>query len=258
MKTSFDVIVIGAGVMGASIAAALVENGLDVALMEKGIAAGQGATRDTGGIVRGLELDPALRPLTRRGAHHGSTGIVHAMFEQALSRSGVAYIASAEVCGKYLEAFGNEGPENIELHASVDALDNGRYSAYCPGECLLIERSGGTVDARTAVSNLSRYVSEKATYLDHLAVDRCVELDGHVQVHAGKLCLEATWVVDACGASGPLTRPRNAVHARTIPFTRFGCDQHADHCAQSEHLPAAARAQSGSGGRSAPSARCPR
>ncbi|RZI64766.1 MAG: FAD-dependent oxidoreductase, partial [Pseudomonas sp.] len=38
MKTSFDVIVIGAGIMGASIAAALVESGLDVALMEKGIA----------------------------------------------------------------------------------------------------------------------------------------------------------------------------------------------------------------------------
>jgi glycine/D-amino acid oxidase-like deaminating enzyme len=225
MKTSFDVIVIGAGVMGASIAAALVESGLDVALMEKGIGGGQGATRDTGGIVRGLELDPALRPLTSRDAHHGRTGIVHAMFEGALKRSGVAYIASAEVCGKYLEALGSEGSENIELHASVDALDNGRFSAFCPGQCLLIERSGGTIDARIVVSNLCRYVSEKATFLDHLAVDRCVELDGQVHVHAGKLRLEATWVIDACGASGPLPRPHNAVHARTIPFTRFGCEQ---------------------------------
>lgn len=225
MKTSFDVIVIGAGVMGASIAAALVESGLDVALMEKGIAGGQGATRDTGGIVRGLELDPALRPLTSRGARHGSTGIVHALFEQALKRTGVAYIASSEVCGKYLEAVGTEGTDNIELHASVGALDNGRFSSFCEGECLLIERSGGMVDARVAVSNLCRYVAEKATFLDHLAVDRCVELDGEVQVHAGKLCLEATWVVDACGASGPLPRPYGAVHARTIPFTRLSCDQ---------------------------------
>ena len=224
MKTSFDVIVIGAGVMGASIAAALVESGLDVALMEKGIAGGQGATRDTGGIVRGLELDPALRPLTRRAAHHGSTGIVHALFEQALNRTGVAYIASAEVCGKYLEAVGTEGTQNIELHASVSALDNGRFSASCPDECLLIEREGGMVDARVTVSNLCRYVSEKATFLDHLAVDGCVELDGRVEVHAGKLCLEATWVVDACGASGPLPRPHGAVHARTIPFTRLSCD----------------------------------
>ncbi|WP_346833346.1 FAD-dependent oxidoreductase [Pseudomonas abietaniphila] len=225
MKTSFDVIVIGAGVMGASIAAALVENGLDVALMEKGIGGGQGATRDTGGIVRGLELDPELRPLTRRGAHHGSTGIVHALFEQALKRTGVAYIASSEVCGQYLDAVGTEGTQNVELHASVSALDNGRFSAFCPDECLLIERNGGMVDARVTVSNLCRYVSEKATFLDHLAVDRCVELDGHVQVHAGKLCLEATWIVDACGADGPLARPHGAVHARTIPYTRLGCDQ---------------------------------
>lgn len=222
MKTSFDVIVIGAGVMGASIAAALVESGLDVALMEKGIGGGQGATRDTGGIVRTLELDPALRPLTRHGAHHGTTGIVHAVFEQALKRTGVAYIASPEICGRYLDAVGTQ---NVELHASVSPMDNGRFSAFCDDECLLIERNGGMVDALSAVSSLCRYVSEKATFLDHLAVDHCVELEGSVQVHAGKLCLEATWVVDACGADGPLPRPPGAVHARTIPFTRVSCDE---------------------------------
>jgi len=225
MKTSFDVIVIGAGVMGASIASALVESGLDVALMEKGIGAGQGATRDTGGIVRGLELDPALRLLTGRDTHHASTGIVHALFEQALKRTGVAYIANSEICGRYLDAVGREGTQNVELHASVGPLDNGRFSAFCPDECLLIERNAGIVDARVAVSNLCRYVRDKATFIDHLAVDRWVEFDGHVQVHAGQLCLEATWVVDACGASGSLPRPNGAVHARTIPFTRLGCDQ---------------------------------
>lgn len=225
MKTSFDVIVIGAGVMGASIAAALVESGLDVVLMEKGIAGGQGATRDTGGIVRELELDPALRPLTCRGALDGRTGIVHAVFQQALKRTGVAYIASAEVCSNYLDALGSQGTQNVELHASVSALDNGRFAPFCPDQCLLIERSGGVVDARVTVSNLCRYVSEKAMFLGHLTVDRCVEFEGYVQVHAGNLCLQATWVVDACGANGPLTRPSGAVHARTIPFTRLGCDQ---------------------------------
>jgi glycine/D-amino acid oxidase-like deaminating enzyme len=225
MKTSFDVIVIGAGVMGASIAAALVENGLDVALIEKGIGGGQGATRDTGGIVRSLELDPLLRPLTSRGANYASTGIVNRLFEAALKRTGVAYIGSAEVCGKYLDAVGSEGSQNVELHASVAALDNGRFAAFCPGECLLIERNAGMVDARIAVGSLCRYVRENATFLDHLAVDNCVEQDGAVQVNAGKLRLDATWVIDACGASSPLSRPHGAVHARTIPFTRLSCDQ---------------------------------
>jgi len=225
MKTSFDVIVIGAGVMGASIAAALVENGLDVALLEKGIGAGQGATRYTGGIVRGLELDPALRPLTAKGAHADGTGIVHATFQQSMKRTGVAYIANTEVCGAYLDAMGSESALNVEMHASVDSLDNGRFAPYCPGECLLIERNGGIVDARISVLNLCRYVGEKGLLLDNLAVDHCEEGDGHVKVYAGALCLEATWVVDACGASGSLARPAHAVHARTIPFTRFGCDQ---------------------------------
>ncbi|HEY0290271.1 MAG TPA: FAD-binding oxidoreductase [Pseudomonas sp.] len=225
MKTSFDVIVIGAGVMGASIAAALVENGLDVALLEKGIGAGQGATRYTGGIVRGLELDPALRPLTAKGAHTAGTGIVHALFEQSMKRTGVAYIASADICAAYLDAMGSEDALNVELHASVDALDNGRFTPFCAGECMVIERNGGIVDARISVLNLCRYVGEKGLMLDNLAVDRCEEGDGHVKVHAGLLCLEATWVVDACGASGSLARPEHALHARTIPFTRFGCDQ---------------------------------
>jgi glycine/D-amino acid oxidase-like deaminating enzyme len=225
MKTSFDVIVIGAGVMGASIAAALVESGLDVALLEKGIGAGQGATRYTGGIVRGLELDPALRPLTARGAHTAGTGIVHALFQQSMRRTGVAHIANPELCGAYLDAMGSEDSLNVEMHASVDALDNGRYTPFCPGECLLIERNGGIVDARITVLNLCRYVSEKALMLDHLNVDYFEERDGHVKVHAGLLCLEATWVVDACGAFGTLGRPEHAAHARTIPFTRFSCDQ---------------------------------
>jgi glycine/D-amino acid oxidase-like deaminating enzyme len=225
MKTTFDVIVIGAGVMGSSIAAALVENGLDVALIEKGIGGGQGATRDTGGIVRSLELDPVLRPLTSRGANYASTGIVNTLFEGALKRTGVAYIGSAEVCGKYLDAVGSEGSQSVELHASVGALDNGRFSAFCPDECLLIERNAGMVDARIAVSSLCQYVRSNATFLDHLAVDNCVELDGAVQVNAGKLHLQATWVIDACGASSPVSRPYGAVHARTIPFTRLSCDQ---------------------------------
>ncbi|WP_268798761.1 NAD(P)/FAD-dependent oxidoreductase [Pseudomonas huanghezhanensis] len=225
MKTSFDVIVIGAGVMGASIAAALVERGLDVALLERGMVAGQGATRYSGGIVRGLELDPALRPLTAKGAHTGGTGIVHALFEQSMKRTGVAYIARSEVCGAYLDAMGSEDSLNVELHASVNALDNGRFAPYCAGECLLIERNGGIVDARSSVLNLCRYVGEKGLMLDNLGVDGCEEEDGHVKVHAGLLCLEATWVVDACGASGSIARPEHSVHARTIPFTRFACDQ---------------------------------
>lgn len=225
MKTSFDVIVIGAGVMGASIAAALVESGLDVALLEKGIGGGQGATRYSGGIVRGLELDPALRPLTANGAHTGGTGIVRAVFEQSMKRTGVAYIARSDICGAYLDAMGSEGTLNVEMHASVDALDNGRFTPYCAGDCLLIERNGGIVDARISVLNLCRYVGEKGLMLDSLAVDHCEQGSGHVKVYAGRLCLEATWVVDACGASGTLTRPPHAVHARTIPFTRFGCDQ---------------------------------
>lgn len=225
MKTSFDVIVLGAGVMGASVAATLVESGLAVALVERGVAAGQGATRDTGGIVRGLELDPALRPLVEQGPQGIGQGIVHTLFEQAFRRTGVAYIANAETCGAYLDAVGRDGGLNVELHANVAPLDNGRFSAFCPQECLLIERNGGIVDARHAVMDLTRYVNERGTLLEQVAVESCVELADKVIVRAGNLRLEATWVVDATGGSTNLPRAPQTMHVRTIPFTRFVCDQ---------------------------------
>lgn len=67
MEARYDVVVIGAGVAGASLCMQLARQGLNVALVEQGVAGGGGATALSGGIVRVHDPDPALARLSEAG-----------------------------------------------------------------------------------------------------------------------------------------------------------------------------------------------
>jgi len=63
----YDVVVVGAGVAGASLGLQLVRQGLKVALVEQGVAGAGGATALSGGIVRVYDPDPVLARLSEAG-----------------------------------------------------------------------------------------------------------------------------------------------------------------------------------------------
>ena len=64
--TSYDVVVVGAGVVGAAAAAALADASLSVAVVTGGERAAVSATAASGGLVRCYETDPAQRALALR------------------------------------------------------------------------------------------------------------------------------------------------------------------------------------------------
>ena len=80
--TSYDVVVVGAGVVGAAAAAALADASLSVAVVTGGERTAVSATAASGGLVRCYETDPAQRALAlrshellwRRAAAPGSAG----------------------------------------------------------------------------------------------------------------------------------------------------------------------------------------
>lgn len=63
----YDVVVVGAGVAGASLGLQLARQNLKVALVEQGVAGAGGATALSGGIVRVYDPDPVLARLSEAG-----------------------------------------------------------------------------------------------------------------------------------------------------------------------------------------------
>lgn len=66
-EPAFDVVVVGAGISGASLAYMLLRQGLRVAVIEAGVAGAEGASALSGGIVRGYDPDPLLADLSAAG-----------------------------------------------------------------------------------------------------------------------------------------------------------------------------------------------
>ena len=213
-----DVIVIGAGAIGISIAAALIEAGLRVVVLERGCVGAEGATRYSGGIVRQMDPDPVRSRLSAAASPWPQSWVVRDAFNAAIKRTGVIHLGSAAHCTDLLAS------ASYGITAACDAsMAIGPFLS--PGVdnnlCALVEYAGGIADVRGYVAGLADYVRTEGTLHDHLPVVRYgADADG-ARIDAGGLQLQARIVVDACGADAPAGRPAGLVHARTIPFTRF-------------------------------------
>ncbi|WP_256079599.1 FAD-dependent oxidoreductase [Massilia sp. YIM B04103] len=215
---TYQVIVIGAGAIGASIAAALAEAGVSVALLERGCAGAQGATRYTGGIVRQMDSDPLRARLAAAAPPWPQSGVVRAAFAAALRRCGAAHLVLPAACRELLESAG----DSLRVDSDV-AGAAGLALAPHPVHPLaaLVEPEGGISDVHGYVARLAAYVRERAALHDHLPVEGYRATAQAALVQAGGMQLSAEVVIDACGARAPQGRPPGLVHARSIPFTRF-------------------------------------
>lgn len=220
----FDVAVIGGGITGATIAAALVEQGVRTVLVERGSCGAHGASAYSGGIVRLYDADPAVMALAAWShACLRSTGYGRA-FDHNIQRMGVSYTGPAEATADMREAIrrygGAAGPMRLLAGAQVREI-NGLGQAR-PGCTTLYEAGGGTGDVRGSVRSMIRLVREGGgAVLEHAALRRLEQHAGGATLWCGGQAIRARVAVLAAGAWSAALAPELGLQVRSIPLLRM-------------------------------------
>jgi glycine/D-amino acid oxidase-like deaminating enzyme len=221
MELECDVAVVGGGVLGATIAAALVDRGLRTALVERGGCAAQGASRHSGGIVRLYDPDPVLMALARHSLHCLRARPYGEEFARSLARTGVLYRAPAAQAEAVRAALAAGSDPHHPVHIGR-APDAGPWGEPRAGRLDLWEPRGAVGDVRMAVRSMANRVQRQGMLLENFPVraiaseapQRALLLLAH-----GRLRCRIAVV-----AAGPWTGtllPRLGVQARTIPLVRL-------------------------------------
>jgi glycine/D-amino acid oxidase-like deaminating enzyme len=231
MFMDYDVAVIGAGIVGASIAAQLSSVGFAVALIEKGAAGAAGASRLSGGLVRLYDPDPLLMALAAYSISLIDDGIFASTYARALRRSGVIYRAAPEqreaVCRAIEQYASADYPMQL---LSSDEL-NGQHWPRCPDveRVNLLEPGACIGNVRLATSLLADGVRRNGLLLEHCAVqsiDCRSRHDVRIELSGGSLRCRAV-VVAAGGWSGQWV-PGLQLETRSIPLARVISDNDCD------------------------------
>lgn len=220
MNTVFDVAVIGAGSTGATIAAMLAERQVNVILLEKALPASTGASAWSGGIFRQYEPDLALLALVRLVP--GSAVVTRAIHESRQKTGVELHLTVAQyqhfrsqLAGSAL--FSEE--DRKQILTGMVPLDE-------TGDVLrLKDCDGGFSAVRKYVTDLCSYVRQHAVVLERTEISRVESVADQLHLHTGHSVIRARFVVDACGAGGPLERSLEGIYARTVPFSRVYLDR---------------------------------
>ncbi|MDP2226031.1 MAG: FAD-dependent oxidoreductase [Moraxellaceae bacterium] len=206
---------VGAGIAGASLAYMLLCQGLRVAVIEAGIAGGQGASALSGGIVRSYDPDPLLADLSAAGL---------ALFQswEALGLPGPSpyrasgcywlssgHIASATVAGSHMQ-YGR-----LDDFPALDFIDESRAAVN-----VLFEPGGGYGCPRAFCAQLVAECRRRgALVLEHTRVERISrEGAGPLSVHclASLLTTRQLALCTGSGLSAFLDIPES--FSRSIPL----------------------------------------
>lgn len=223
MFMDYQVAVIGAGIVGASIAARLCSAGISVALIDKDGSAASGASALSGGLVRLYDPDPLLMELAAYSIGVMREGIFAGTYARALRRSGVLYRAAPdqqERISQAIEKHANAqypmrlisseefSSEHFRLSASME-----RVNLYEPQACV------GNVRLATAL--LANTVRQDGLLLEHCEV-KSIECRSRHQAHVdlGAATLRCRAVVVAAGAWSRRLVPELQLQTRAIPLAR--------------------------------------
>lgn len=256
MYIDYDVAIVGAGIIGASIAARLCSAGISVALIDKGVPGASGASGYSGGLLRLYDADPALMALTSLSLSVLSEGVFASTYAKALRRTGVIYRAATDQAAAIDTA--------IQRFARTDypmrLLSDGEWAAMSPhdsaaGERInLFEANASIGNVRQASSALANVVRQQGLLLEHCEVKAIDCVSRHeVRVTLGQATLRCRALVVATGAWTRRLLPDVPLHSRSIPLARVctgvPCDAPViDAVSQSYAIPLTARiVQSGCG-----------
>lgn len=220
MNTVFDVAVIGAGSTGATIAAMLAERQVNVILLEKELPASTGASAWSGGIFRQYEPDLPLLALARLVP--GSPVVARAVHESRLKTGVEIQLTSAQyqLFRTQLSASALFSAEDrTQILAGMVPVDE------TGGVLRLKDRDGGFSEVRKYVTDLCSYVRQHAVVLEGTEISKVESFADQLHLHTRHSIIKARYMVDACGAGGPLERCLEGIYARTVPFSRVYLDR---------------------------------
>ncbi|OCR22287.1 FAD-binding oxidoreductase [Pseudomonas syringae] len=223
MFMDYEVAVIGAGIVGASIAAKLCSAGISVALIDKDGSAASGASALSGGLVRLYDPDPLLMELAAYSIGVMREGIFAATYARALRRSGVLYRAAPDQQERISRA--------IEQHASAqypmrlissEEFKSGHFPRSPSTERInLYEPQACVGNVRLATAMLANSVRQDGLLLENCEV-KAIECRSRHQAHIdlGAVTLRCRAVVVAAGAWSRRLLPELHLQTRSIPLAR--------------------------------------
>ncbi|HEY3259851.1 MAG TPA: FAD-dependent oxidoreductase [Pseudonocardiaceae bacterium] len=227
-RSGYDVVVVGAGVVGASAAAALAASGMSVAVVTGGDRVRVSATAASGGLVRCYESDPYLRSLALR-SHEllwGRPGQRRELAGHRITGSLVCLTAEeAEKADAVLDELHDRGVRarllcQREIARRWPALGTERIVAG------LWEPTGAYADPpRTAAMFLTQARRRGAVIFDGGAVALLLDGDTVYGVATEGVDLTARTVVLAAGSGTPALLPptvRPRLRTRRVRYALVG------------------------------------
>ena len=225
MQLNYEAAVVGGGVVGTTIAAALVEAGLRTILIDAGCCGGQGASRYSEGIVRLYDPDAEIMRLAAFSQECLQTTGFGRIFGPSINRTGVVYMAAPDEEEAIREAARrlSSPAYPLRLLSGGEVRDISRFVDHRPDRVTLYEAGGGPSDVRGAVRSMARLVRCGGAVLENAKVRRVVPEGEGVRLtldqEAG--AVHARAAVIAGGAWTAALLPQLGLFARTIPLVRL-------------------------------------
>jgi glycine/D-amino acid oxidase-like deaminating enzyme len=227
MFIDYQIAVIGAGIVGASIAARLASSGVSVALIDKGAAGSLGASSYSGGLVRLYDGDPLLMELAAWSIGLMDQGVFAATYASALRRTGAIYRAAPDQLMPICNAIERYASERYPMRLLAGhELDGNHFPRCAAGERINLYEPGACVgNVRQAVAALANLVRREGLLLEHCEV-KALECRSHDEVwlSLGEATLRCRAVVVAAGAWSPRWLERAGLQSRSIPLARVLTD----------------------------------
>ena len=215
-----DVVVVGAGVIGASIAHQLTRRGVSVTVVDQAAHCGAGATRFSGGMVRAYDPDPAIQELAIASLAVYRDPAQWAAEQSPLHAVGALTIANADEEHSWREAAQRI---NTELDASAQVVtdrDEALGVSLADG-IALVEPGAGWVSPTSVTTDWLHQAASRGASIRYGVRLQRLQIQGGRPVavtSAGEIHAGAVIVATGPWAAQPIAglQPNHGVRARSI------------------------------------------
>ncbi|WP_340620920.1 NAD(P)/FAD-dependent oxidoreductase [Xenorhabdus siamensis] len=224
MNKPINIIIVGGGIIGATIAATFVQDRHNISLIDMGAVGNNGSTRYSGALFRVHDPDIEIAKLTKRSVDLMKSTYVGAIFSHSLNKSGIIYAVrknkdNLDLINRSINQFSDASyPMNIIDSDKAFEFTNGIYSKNITRE-ILFESKGGYGDIRKTTRDLAYYIKKEGNLV--LENTRVLKIGSHVGsafVDLGGEKIEADYVILATGAWAKQLSDNLLIDTKSIPL----------------------------------------